>query len=237
MAIAGAQALVTGASSGFGRAIALALAEAGAAVLGTGRDRAALAALERAAPAGRVRTVAGDLRDPDHLASLAEAAGPVDILVNNAGAIHIKPFLDAEPGEWSALMEINLMVPLRLSQSIARGMAARGRGHIVFISSMLARQVKPNTVVYAATKHALAAAARGLRAELKAHGIRVTEIAPGLGRTQAFRDVAPEVRQRYAARAFRWLEPQDVAGAVLYALAAPPEIGLDVIEINPAMQD
>ena len=102
---------------------------------------------------------------------------------------------------WRAAWELNVHAMLVLSQGIARGMAERGSGHIINISSILARQVYPLTMFYAATKHATAAITRGMRIELAEHGVRVTEIAPGLVDTELMdRPDHPAVTAAYAKR-------------------------------------
>ncbi|MBJ3775625.1 SDR family oxidoreductase [Acuticoccus mangrovi] len=230
----GRTALVTGASSGIGAATATALAEAGAAVLATGRDAARLAEV---AAAATVRTLAGDLTDPTFVAALAEAAGPVDILVNNAGALKHAPFLDSDPADWAAVFEINVLSLMRLTRAVGRGMRERGRGHIVNVSSLLARRAGPTNAVYAATKHAVAGFTAGLRAELAPHGVRVSEIAPGLVRTNVMRAIDdPAIKASYAARTYDWLQPADVAAAILHAVTAPDHVSLDLIEVRPRDQ-
>lgn len=226
-----ADALVTGASSGIGRATALALAAAGYSVLGTGRDRAALAGL-----AG-VQTMAGDLTDPGFVDEVVAAAGDTKILVNNAGTLSHAPFLETPRHAWRGVFDVNVNALLDVTQGVARGMAARGQGHIVLISSLLARKVGPNTMVYAATKHAVAALAAGLRMELRPHGIRVTEIAPGLVATNIQREITHEgVLSGYAGLGFEWLSPQDIADAILGAVQAGPNVSTDLIEIRPRGQ-
>jgi NADP-dependent 3-hydroxy acid dehydrogenase YdfG len=225
-------ALVTGASSGIGRATALALAEAGWSVLGTGRDRAALAGLP-----SPIRSMAGDLTDPGFVDAVVAAAGAATLLVNNAGTLAHAPFLETPRHGWRAVFDLNVHALLDLTQGIARGMAARGAGHVVLVSSLLARRVGPNTLVYAASKHAVAAIAAGLRAELRPHGIRVTEVAPGLVSTRIQREITHAgVKAGYAALPFDWLAPEDVAAVIRAAAEAPPNAATDLIEIRPQGQ-
>ncbi|EWY37196.1 hypothetical protein N825_20935 [Skermanella stibiiresistens SB22] len=228
----GERALVTGASSGIGRATALALARAGASVLATGRDARALDALAREHPS--ITTLAGDLTDTAFVAHLVEAAAGVDILVNNAGTLKHAAILEGDPADWERVFQVNVLALLALTQPVARVMAARGSGHIVMVSSLLARRVAPFTAVYAASKHAVAAITQGLRMELAPKGVRVTEVAPGLVRTGVMRDVDdPTVLASYAAKTFAWLTPEQVADAILHAVNAPATASIDLIEIRP----
>jgi NADP-dependent 3-hydroxy acid dehydrogenase YdfG len=228
--LAGYRVLVTGASSGIGAATALALARHGAQVFATGRDRDALGSLE----ADGIRTLAGDLLAPDFPAALCDWAGDCDILVANAGRLKHAPFLDSRPEDWRAMFELNVLATLDLVQRVGHGMVARGSGHIVLVSSLLARRVTRNTMVYAASKHAVAAIAAGLRLELGPAGIRVSEIAPGLVRTRVFRDIDhPAARDAYAAMDFEFLQPDDVAAAILVAVTARPGASADLIELRP----
>ncbi len=228
--------LVTGASSGIGFETARLFADAGAKIVATGRDRGRLAALADATP-GSVRAISGDLTDSDFVTRLADAAGAVDILVNSAGVTAHAPFLDSAPDMWDRAWRINVDAMLRLTQLVARGMAARRRGHIINISSVLAREVYPLTMFYAATKHATAAITRGLRLELAEHGIRVTEIAPGLVDT-GLMDAPdhPAAVATYAARRADRLAVGEVARAILFAAATAPGTAPELIAVNPHNQ-
>jgi NADP-dependent 3-hydroxy acid dehydrogenase YdfG len=232
-ALAGKRALVTGASSGIGMATARALAAAGAQVLATGRNEAALEALA----VDGIETVVGDLVDPEFTAALVEQAGVCDILIANAGRLKHAPILESRLEDWRAVFELNVLATLHLVQCAARPMVARGSGHIVLVSSLVARRVFANSVVYAASKHAVAAIAQGLRMELAPLGLRVTEVAPGLVRTAVQREIDhPAVQAGYAAMVFPFLEPEDVADAILGAVTARPGVSMDLIELRPVGQ-
>jgi len=226
--------LVTGASAGIGQATARLFTEAGATVVATGRSADGLRAL--AAP--RVTALTGDLTDRKFLAELAAAAAPVDVLVNNAGALKHAPFLEADPADWARVLDINVQVLLELTQLVARGMAARRAGHVINVSSMLARRVAPMTTVYSASKHAVAAISLGLRQELRQHGIRITEIAPGVADTTVFRDLEePSVVERYKRPRFQPLTAQQVAEAIVFAASTDPNACPDLIEIKAVGQE
>lgn len=225
--------LVAGASSGVGRETALMFAAEGAAVIAVARSEDKLAELQ--AEAGdRLRVIAGDLTDAAFTDRLVSEAGAVDILVNLAGRTAHAPFLDSDPDMWRAAWELNVHALLVLSQGIARGMAERGSGHIINISSVLARQVYPLTSFYAATKHATAAVTRGMRIELAEHGIRVTEIAPGLLDTELMdQPDHPAVIAAYAKRQNARLPAAEVARAILYAAGTARGTAPELIALNP----
>jgi NADP-dependent 3-hydroxy acid dehydrogenase YdfG len=230
-ALSGKRVLVTGASSGIGAATAAVLAAAGADVLATGRNAAALGELSG------VDTIAGDLTHPGFLQVLVKRAAAVDIIVANAGRLKHAPFLHSDQQDWRAVFELNVLSMLALVQGVAQGMVRRSSGHIVLVSSLLARQVTRNTLVYAASKHAVAAIAAGLRLELGPAGIRVTEVAPGLVRTNVFRDIDDSgVQAAYAAMDFDFLQAEDVAAAILAAVTARAGACADLIELRPVGQ-
>jgi NADP-dependent 3-hydroxy acid dehydrogenase YdfG len=225
-------ALVTGASSGIGHATAIALAAAGARVLATGRNAEALDLLSR--QQGGIEILAGDLTKADFVARLCARAAGADLLVNNAGALKHAGILDGDPCDWERVFRVNVLALLAVTQPIAWSMVARRSGHIVMVSSLLARRVAPFTAVYAASKHAVAALSQGLRMEVAPHGVRVTEVAPGLVRTGILRDVdAPAVIDAYAAKTFSWLTPEQIADTIVHAVLSPASANIDLIEIRP----
>ncbi len=234
--LAGKTALVTGASSGIGRATAAAFLREGAAVLATGTRADALDALAARVPAGAgsLRTLAGDLRDAAFVQRLAAEAGAVDILANNAGVLTYAPILDLTPEQCDAMFGINVLGTLRLTQAIAAGMVARKRGHIVMMTSLAAREIYRFGSVYCATKHALAALSDGLRLELQVHGIKVTEVAPGMVDTDMRKGIThPAVLAAVGARPYKPLSAEEVAEAVVYAVTAAPNLCADLIELRP----
>ena len=236
---AGKRVLVTGATGGIGGAIAEAFAAEGAAVIATGRNPDRLAELvERCRDApGSVETIAGDLTDGEFAAALAEASAPVDVLVNGVGWVRHVPFLESDPADWEKSWRLNVHSVLVLTRLVARGMAARGTGQIVNVGSVLGDRVYRYTLFYAATKHALRAISRGLRLELSEHGIKVTEIAPGLVDTGLLDEIDhPEVLAAYAARDYPPLEAADIAEATLAATRAAPNACPELVVVNPMGQ-
>lgn len=232
----GKTALVTGASAGIGRACALALGELGCAIVATGRRQNELDSLARAVEAmgAPCRTIAGDVTDRTFVARLAEQAGELDILVNNAGVLTYAPLLDMRPEECDAMFRVNVLAALDVALAVGRRMAQRKRGHIVMMTSTAARSVYRHGVVYCASKFALSALAQGFRLELQAHGVKVTEVAPGMVDTEIRKDSThPAVLAALKARTIAPLTAEEVAQAVAYAVAAPDNCCPDLIELRP----
>jgi NAD(P)-dependent dehydrogenase (short-subunit alcohol dehydrogenase family) len=176
-----ARALVTGATGGLGRAIAQQLARDGLDVIVHGRDASrgqqAVAAIQQAG--GNATFVAADLSEAAGVQELAAVAGGVDVLVNNAGFSWFGPTADLAPDTFDALFASNVRAPYFLVAAIAPGMAARGSGSIINISSMAGRIGLPAAAAYGATKGALESLTRAWAAEFSPHGVRVNAVAPG----------------------------------------------------------
>jgi NAD(P)-dependent dehydrogenase (short-subunit alcohol dehydrogenase family) len=179
--LAGQRALVTGATSGIGRAVALLLARDGAEVLVHGRDaaRGAETIEEIAAAGGKARFVAADLADAADVQRLADDVGDVDILINNAGVSLFGPTGEFDVSAFDRMFASNVRAPFFLVAAIAPGMAARGRGSIVSVSSMAGGVGLVGGAAYGATKASLEAMTRAWAAEFSATGVRVNAIAPG----------------------------------------------------------
>ncbi len=187
MNLHGRVALITGASSGIGRATALRLAEAGADLaIGYGRqEQAALAVTENIRRMGRrAITVGGDLREPDEVRALVEATeaqlGPIDLLISNAGAGNRRQMEEISLEEWDQTININLRPAFLLAQCVTPGMRARGFGRVIFVSSVAAFTggiVGPH---YAASKAGLLGLMHWLDVSLATHGVTVNAVAPAL---------------------------------------------------------
>jgi 2-deoxy-D-gluconate 3-dehydrogenase len=224
--LSGRAALVTGANTGIGQGIAVALAEAGADIVAVGRSpmdetRALLA------PSGRkFREIRADLSSLEPVERIFAEAGTVDILVNNAGIIRRADAVDYSEADWDAVMDVNLKAAFFMAQAAARRMLAEGRGgKIVNVASLLSFQGGIRIAAYTASKSGLAGLTRLLANEWAAHGINVNAIAPGYfvtNNTAALR--ADEGRSRdILARipAARWGDPmKDIGGAAVFLASA-----------------
>jgi NAD(P)-dependent dehydrogenase (short-subunit alcohol dehydrogenase family) len=177
----GQRALVTGATSGIGRAVALQLARDGAEVLVHGRDAARGAATvgEITAAGGKACFVAADLTDAADVQRLARDVGEVDILINNAGISVFAPTAEFDVAAFDRMFASNVRAPFLLVAALAPGMAARGHGSIVSLSSMAGGVGLVGGAAYGATKASLEAMTRAWAAEYSASGVRVNAIAPG----------------------------------------------------------
>jgi 3-oxoacyl-[acyl-carrier protein] reductase len=239
--LAGRVAVVTGASKGIGRAIALELADAGADLVVNARGADALDAVakEIGARGRQVHAVAADVATPDGAAAVVEGArqrfGRVDVLVNNAGKGAPKPILDLTEDDWHASLELNLLSAVRLSLACVPLMREQRGGRIVNIASRVGRQPDPYFAPYAAAKAALINFTKSLANAFSKDGILCNCVVPGLIRTEAVLEAAQTsaaatgksidevfeqtLRQR-PIPAGRLGEPEDIAGIVVF-LAGP----------------
>ena len=217
----GLKALVTGATSGLGRAIALQLARDGADVTVHGRDaaRGAQTVKEIQLQGGRADFVAADLNDAASVTRLAKEVGDIDILVNNAGFAVWGPTETFELASFDAMFAANVRAPFFLVSALAPGMVARGTGSIINISSMAGRLGLAGGAAYGATKAAVASLTQAWAAEYSPRGVRVNAVAPGPIHTR------PEARERFdslgATTAMkRAADPAEIAEVVAF-LASP----------------
>jgi 2-deoxy-D-gluconate 3-dehydrogenase len=226
----GKVALVTGASSGLGQAIAIALAEAGAdvAVHARSEEKAAETYRKIEAIGRRVAVVLGDMADKPTPQKLVDGTvdnlGRIDILVNNAGMIARAPAVEFLDNDWSKVIEVNLNSVFRLSQAAGRKMIEQGSGKIVNIASLLSFQGGITVPAYTAAKSGLAGLTKALANEWAKLNVNVNAIAPGYfetANTTALR--ADETRNRQILEripAGRWGKPDDLAGAAIFLSSA-----------------
>jgi 3-hydroxy acid dehydrogenase/malonic semialdehyde reductase len=235
-AMRGKRALITGASAGIGRACAISLAQCGMNLVLTGRKVVELEAVAQECrdKGVNVVTLAGDLNDKPFVRQLAKTAHDADVFVNNAGILYYAPLLDMPVEECEQMFATNVIACYDISREVAQHMVARGGGQMIFVTSGSARNVGMHAVVYAATKHAVSAFAKGFRLELKSANVRVTEIAPGMVDTDMRKGIThPEVLKALAARPFKPISAQDVADGVVYAVSCKPSNSPDLIELRP----
>jgi NAD(P)-dependent dehydrogenase (short-subunit alcohol dehydrogenase family) len=181
--LSGKTALVTGSTAGIGHAIARGLAASGAEVVVNGRSGpkvdAAIAAIQKAVPSGKLRGIAADVSTAAGCNALLSAQRHVDILINNAGIFEPKDFFEIPDEDWSRFFEVNVMSGVRLSRGYMQGMLKRNWGRIVFISSESALNIPTEMIHYGMTKTAQLAVARGLATLTRGTGVTVNSVLPG----------------------------------------------------------
>ncbi|MDD9742020.1 MAG: 2-dehydro-3-deoxy-D-gluconate 5-dehydrogenase KduD [Marinovum algicola] len=219
--LTGKRALVTGANTGIGQAIALGLAEAGAHVVAAGRRSCDETVAQIEAAGGSGTALLLDLSDPAAGAARLGEAGHLDILVNNAGIIRRAESQDYTETDWDDVMDVNLKAVFLMCQAFGKAAIARGTGgRIVNIASLLSFQGGIRVPAYTASKHGVAGLTKLLANEWSAHDINVNAVAPGYiatNNTAALRD-DPERAAEILGRipAGRWGDPADIAGAVAF---------------------
>jgi short-subunit dehydrogenase len=203
--------LLTGATGGIGHAIARAFADQGADLVLTGR-RADV--LEPLATEVGGRALACDLGDPQDVERLVAEAGPIDVLVANAALPAGGPLLEYTPEQIDRALQVNLHAPIMLARALAPAMVERGRGHLVFISSLAGKSAAPGSSLYSATKFGIRGFALCLREDLRPSGVGVSTVFPGFIRGAGmFADTGATLPPGIGTRT-----PQQVASAVLRAI-------------------
>jgi NADP-dependent 3-hydroxy acid dehydrogenase YdfG len=235
---------VTGASSGIGEATALACARAGAAVALAARRTERIDALAQRIidEGGRAIAVTADVGEEPQARAFVERAhaelGRLDVLVNNAGVMLLGPIENAPTEEWRRMIHANVFGVLYCTHAALPLMRAQGSGHVVNVSSVAGRTVRLGSGVYNLTKWGVGAFSESLRQEGVPLGVRVTLIEPGAVATELPGHNRPEVLEQMAKR-FAGVTPlsaEDIAGAVLYAIAQPPNVSVNEVLVRPSGQ-
>jgi 3-hydroxy acid dehydrogenase/malonic semialdehyde reductase len=234
-------AFVTGATSGFGRAVAERFIREGARVVVAGRRAERLADLARAL-GDRALPFVLDVRDRRAVESAVSAlpAGfaEIDVLVNNAGlALGLEPAFRASLDEWETMIDTNCRGLVTCTRAVLPGMVERGRGHVVNIGSVAATYPYPGGNVYGATKAFVHQFSLNLKADLLGTPVRVTVIEPGMAETEF-----SLVRLKDADKAqsvYRGMQPltaEDITDAVVWCVTRPPHVNVNVVELMPVQQ-
>jgi NADP-dependent 3-hydroxy acid dehydrogenase YdfG len=243
-------ALITGATSGIGEATARRFAAEGWRVVINGRRRDRLDALKRELQGlhgplegGNVHVLRFDVRDNSEVERAFAALPPewrtIDLLVNNAGlAAGFDTIQDGGLDDWDRMIDTNIKGLLHVSRAVIPGMIERSRGHIINIGSVAGKEVYPRGNVYCATKHAVDALTKAMRQDLLPHGIKVTQIAPGLAETE-FSLVRFDGDERMAKVPYQGMEPlrgTDIAHLVWFAATLPPHVCINDLTVTPTAQ-
>ncbi len=233
-------AVVTGASSGIGAATARRLVGEGYDVVAGARRTDRLAALHDEL-GDALRPLPLDVTSAESVAAFAAEIPEATVLVNNAGgALGMDPVAEASPEDWQAMYEVNVVGVLRVTQALLPVLVASGRGHVVVMGSTAGRIVYEGGGGYTAAKHGAAALAETLRLELSGQPVRVTEIAPGMVRTdefavKRFRGDAERAAKVYAGVA-EPLTADDIADCVAWCVTRPPHVDIDLLVVKPLAQ-
>ncbi|MBK7751653.1 MAG: SDR family NAD(P)-dependent oxidoreductase [Flavobacteriales bacterium] len=243
--------LITGATSGFGEATARRFSAEGHRVIITGRRKERLEALRQGTGRNARQPRGHDRRSPPALRRarqrrrgtkrhhLPPAWSAIDVLVNNAGlAAGLDPIQEGHLEDWERMLDTNVKGLLHVSKAVIPGMIARKTGHIINIGSTAGKEVYPKGNVYCASKHAVDALTKGLRQDLLPHGIKVTQIAPGLAETEfsVVRFHGDEDRARQVYHGLHPLRPEDVAELVYYVTTLPAHVCVNDLVVTPTAQ-
>ena len=236
--------VITGASSGLGEATAQHLSTLGAiVVLGARRvERIEALAHELNTAGAQALALQTDVTDAAQVQALVDAAiskyGRVDVMLNNAGLMPHSPLERLKIEDWDRMIDVNIKGVMYGIAAVLPHMIERRSGHIINVSSVAGHKVRPGSVVYSATKHAVRVISEGLRQEVKAHGLRTTIISPGAVDTElpnsiTEADVAEGVRKFYEIA----ISPTSFARAVAYAIGQPDDVDINEILFRPTQQE
>lgn len=230
-------AIITGASRGIGRAIALELAQQNIRVILIARNANELAELQKQIEqeGGQADFYALDISQAAEVKQtvdqILEKHAQVNYLINNAGVGSFQDFEAFDEAEWDRIMDINLKGTFMLTKTLVGHMKAQKQGHIVTIASDVSKRTFPQGSVYCASKYAQEALMSALRKEVRSFGIKVSVVYPGMVATH-FGGSQPDEPEKAL-----WLKPQDIAQSVSYILNAPAHVVVDELMIHPLVQD
>ncbi len=229
--------LITGASKGIGKSIALLFAHKGWQVVLVARKAEELAALTEqiGKQGGKATYFVADVTDEEQVQFACKETfktfGRIDVLVNNAGMGIFKSVEQTTAAEWDMVMDINVKGTFLCTKAVLPAMTQQHYGHIVMIASDVSKRTFAHGSLYCASKFAQDAFASALRKEVRPLGIRVTCIYPGMTDTYFAGSTQGETRKK------EWLKPEDVAEAVWYAVQAPQHVVVDELMLHPKIQD
>lgn len=240
-------ALITGATSGIGLATARIFAEKNYDLIITGRRKERLDKLRKELLKNnnqiRVLALAFDVRSlsevVENLGNLDRDWQNIDVLLNNAGlAVGLNHIEEGVIDDWERMIDTNIKGLLYVTRVVSQGMVKRGKGHILNIGSIAGKEVYENGNVYCATKHAVDALSRSMRIDLVEHGIKVSNIAPGLVKTE-FSDVRFKGDKEKAEVPYKGIKPlsgEDIADVIYYCVSLPDHVNIDDVLIMPTAQ-
>lgn len=222
-------AVVTGAGSGIGEAIATWLHEEGAKVVLAGRNKDKLQNVANQLAQDSVKVVPTDVtkkEEVDELIKIAQQTfGGLDIVINSAGQMLSSKITDYQVDEWDSMIDVNIKGTLYTAQAALPTMLEQSSGHLINIASISGFEVTKSSTIYSATKAAVHTITQGLEKELAKTGVKVTSISPGMVDTAITAAYNPSDRKK--------LDPQDIAEAVLYALTQPSHVNVNEITVRP----
>ena len=222
-------AVVTGAGSGIGEAIATLLHEEGVKVILAGRNKDKLQNVANQLAQDSVKVVPTDVtkkEEVDELIKIAQQTfGGLDIVINSAGQMLSSKITDYQVDEWDSMIDVNIKGTLYTAQAALPTMLEQSSGHLINIASISGFEVTKSSTIYSATKAAVHTITQGLEKELAKTGVKVTSISPGMVDTAITAAYNPTDRKK--------LEPQDIAEAVLYPLTQPKHVNVNEITVRP----
>jgi NADP-dependent 3-hydroxy acid dehydrogenase YdfG len=237
--------MITGATAGFGRAIAVKFAQNGYDLIITGRRKERLDELEKELTKNKIKVLSlnFDVRNRSEVGSVIQKLPAewkdIDILVNNAGlAAGLSHIDDGDMDDWDRMVDTNVKGLLYVTRAVAPLMVARNRGHIFNISSIAGKDVYENGNVYCASKSAVEALSKAMRIDLLKHSIRVTNIAPGMAETEfsLVRFKGDKEKADAVYKGVKALSAEDIAGIVYFCATLPEHVCINDLTITPTQQ-